>query len=151
MKHKDALYEIFEEAKKPGGILDHYCDAVLKTSISKIPGAAENIVLLGDFISVDARVGFLKEKYRTLSQEVMCVSVVKDDDYETAEQASFDLGKRVRTVLRDNRTLISTSYPTGAAIEPCAISESSHNFFLYEEMLTAATTMTLVIKVKEED
>jgi calcineurin-like phosphoesterase family protein len=151
IKHKAVLKEIFEAAMESGGSLDTYCDKVMLTSISKLPGSTDNFIILGDFTASDVRVGFLKEKYRIVIQEILCGSVVKEviDGESEAEERGFELSKRVRTLLINNKTLVSVSYPTGAAKESVLL-DSRQEFFLYEESLCSCYIMPLEMKVMEE-
>ena len=119
IKHKKALYEIFSAAMEAGGSLENKCDVVIKTASILIPGAKERFIAIGSFSIGDVVVGRIKDKYTVIYQDIMCGATVKARSSTTAEEdaedKAFELARLVRTLLKNNLTLVSTSFPEGIA------------------------------------
>jgi hypothetical protein len=151
LKHKQALYEIFTAAMEVGQPLDGYCEGVLKSSVKKVP-AWNKFIVLAEFSCSDVAVGFMNKKFRVVSQLIMAVAPVRDisEGEEIAETTSFELSRKVRTILAGNKTLVSTSYPSGIAIES-EHSDSEMYFVVIQDMICMVQASTLRMKVVEED
>lgn len=154
IKHKEALYEIFEDVRTdPDGVLSGKCDAILKSAGTHLPGDVNDFIALGDFSLEDIMTGDLKDKYVIFYQDIICASVVriKDEEGEVdAEEKSYEIARLVRTLLKDNRTLVSTSYPEGAA-KASSLIETRSEAVIYAESQAHLAVITLKIKVQEED
>jgi len=150
LKHKQALLEIFTAAMEGGQPLFGLCNGVLKSALSKIP-AGDNFIVLGEFSASDVRVGFMQKKFRVVSQDILAISIIRDnpEGEETAETAGFELARGIRTVLSANKTLISASYPSGIAIES-EHSDSKQIFVVIQDLLTCVQWMSLRMKVIED-
>lgn len=153
IKHKKALYEIFEAARIPvSGVLYDACDVVLASAGVELPRDAYKFIALGDFYLDDIATGDLKDKYVIFYQDIICGAVVKDEEkgVEDAEDASYELARLVRTLLKANKTLVSTTYPTGAA-KTSSLLRSSSEAVVYSESQAHVSVVSLQIKMQEAD
>jgi len=153
IKHKEALYEIFETARQPGQSLDGKCDAVLKSAGVNLSGDVFEFIALGDFTLEDIMTGDLKDKYVIFYQDIICGSVVRIKEVEgevDAEERAYEIARLVRTLLKGNRELISTSYPNGAATASSLVGTRSEAV-MYSESQAHLGIITLRIKAQEED
>lgn len=153
LTHKQALFEIFTSEMEVGGSLEESSDIVLKTAGEALPKDVFNFITLGDFTITDIRTGSLKDKYLVIFQEIICASVVKSKEEEAnaeAESRAYELSRLVRTILKGNKTLVSDSYPEGAA-KATVISDSPLETVIYSDSPTVIVTILLEIKRKESD
>lgn len=150
--HKEALKEIFEVELLDEGRLEGVCDGVLISSGSDVPGTYFNFIVLGDFFAQDVIKGDLSDKYLNIAQDVMCVSIRKDeaDNEAKSEYRAWFLSKIVRTILTLNRKLISDTYPEGVA-RTTVLSGSPLQSVVYWDNIAHMVTITLDIKMTEED
>lgn len=150
LKHKQALYEIFTAAMEGGLPLFGLCDGILRSALSNVPNW-NKFITLGEFSASDVRVGFMQKKFRVVSQDILAIGVIRDipDGEDIAEYDSFELSRGIRTVLSDNRTLISTSYPNGIAIES-ELSDSRQVFVVIQDLITVVQWITFRIKLVED-
>ena len=154
IKHKEALYEIFEDVRTdPSGVLSGKCDRVLKSAGVRLPGDVYDFIAVGDFTLEDIITGDLKDKYVVFYQDIICGSVVKikeEDGEVDAEEKSYEIARLVRTLLKGNRTLISTSHPNGAVTSSSLVGTRSEAV-MYSESQAHIAVITLRIKAQEED
>jgi len=153
IKHKEALYEIFEAARQPGQPLDGKCDVILKSAGVNLSGDVFEFIALGDFTLEDIMTGDLKDKYVTFYQDIICGSVVRIKELEgevDAEERAYEIARLVRTLLKGNRKLISTSYPNGAATAS-SLTGTRSEAVVYAESQAHLGIITLRIKAQEED
>ena len=154
IKHKKALYEIFEDARvNPSGVLSGKCDAILKSAGINLPGDVNDFIALGDFNLEDIMTGDLKDKYVIFYQDIICGSVVKIKEKEgeiDAEEMSYEIARLVRTLLKGNKKLVSTSYPDGAVTSSSLVGTRSEAV-MYSESQAHIAVITLRIKAQEED
>jgi len=150
--HKEALREIFEAELLSEGLLDGICDGILVSAGSDIPDDFFNFITLGNFFALDILKGNLKDKYMNISQDILCVSLRKDEINNEAESEyrAWVLSKAVRTILINNKKLISDSYPSGVA-QTTVLGGSPLESVVYWNHIAHTVTLTLDIKLKEED
>jgi len=150
LKHKQALFEIFTSAMEGGQPLYGLCDGILRSALAKVP-AWNTFITLGEFSASDVKVGRMQKKFRVVSQDILAVGVIRDipDGEDVAEFDSFELARGIRTVLSANRTLISTSYPSGIAIES-ELSDSKQVFVVIQDMITVVQWLGFRMKVVED-
>jgi hypothetical protein len=151
IKHKQALYEIFEAARQPGQSLENYCEVVLKSAGSLIPEDKYDFIALGDFTLEDIVTGDLKDKFVVIYQDILCGSVVKVKDLAgevDSEGKACELARLVRTLLKANRTLVSTTYPTGAAKSSSLFGMRS-DAVVYGDSQAHVVVVSLRIKTEE--
>jgi len=67
-----------------------------------------------------------------------------------AEEKSYEIARLVRTLLKGNRTLTSTSCPDGAAKSSSLVGTRSEAI-MYSESQAHVAVITLRIKAQEED
>lgn len=153
IKLKNALKEIFEAKMVVGEPLHDYCDDILMSSYQSIPKDVLKFIVLGNYRASDVLVGDLRDKFRIYSIEIGCASVV---DYknstpeETAENQSEVISKLVRTILKNNRTLISSTYPDGVAKGSNLIGDYLE-FVNYDEAVCSINHIQLEAKIIEDD
>ena len=149
---KDALKEIFLAAMEPGGTLHKVCEAVLDTSQTKPPTDIDNFIVLGDFRATDVRTGDLKDKYRVFEINIECGAIVKNevDSEAFAEEKSYEISRIIRTLLKANRKLISTSYPSGIA-KSSSLMGDYIDYVIYVDALCCLSRIVLEVKIEEED
>lgn len=154
IKHKEALYEILEAARSdPNGVLSGKCDVILKSAGVNLSGDVFEFIALGDFTLEDIMTGDLKDKYVIFYQDIICGSVVRIKEVEgevDAEEKAYEIARLVRTLLKGNRVLISTSYPDGAAKASSLVGTRSEAV-MYSESQAHLAIISLRIKVQEED
>ena len=153
IKHKEALHEIFTAKMASGQSLYQKVDEILKASIVKLPTNVFEFICLGDFVTVPTTTGRLKDKYLVVTQDIICGSTVKERKKEgevEAEEKAWEMAKLVRTILRDNQTLTSTTYPTGVA-RKTYINEAPQEFVLYYDTQCCVHTILLEIHLHEDD
>lgn len=150
LKHKQALYEIFTAAMEAGQPLFGYCDGILRSPLSRVP-AWDTYIMLAEFSASEVAVGMMNKKFRVIKQDIGAVAPIPDapESEELAETSSFELARLMRTVLANNRTLVSESYPDGIAIESgCSASEEV--FVVIQDLTCCVQMLTLEMKVKED-
>lgn len=154
IRHKEALYEILDEARTdPSGSLYGKCDMILKSAGTNLPGDVFDFIALGDFALEDIVTGDLTDKYVIFYQDIICGSAVKLKEAEgevDAEEKSYEIARLVRTLLKGNRKLISTSYPNGAAKSSSLVGTRSEAV-MYSEGQAHLAVITLKIRAQEED
>jgi len=153
IKHKKALYEIFEAERIPqSGILYDACDVVLASAGIELPKDVYKFIALGDFFLDDIVTGNLTDKYIIIHQDIICGAVIQDtqDGVEDAEDASYELARLVRTLLKANKKLVSTSYSTGAA-KTSSLLRSSSESVVYFDSQAHVTIITLQVRMQEAD
>lgn len=154
IKHKKALFEIFEADRvNPSGSLYGKCDTVLKSAGVELPGDVFDFVALGDFTLEDIVTGDLTDKYVIFYQDVICGSVVKIKEKEgevDAEEKSYEISRLIRTLLKGNRKLVSTSYPSGAVTSSSLMGARSEAV-IYSESQVHIAVISIRIKAQEED
>jgi len=154
IKHKEALYEILDKARTdPSGSLSGKCDIILKSAGTNLPGDVFDFIALGDFTFEDVVTGDLKDKYVTFYQDIICGSVVKLKETEgevDAEDKACELARLVRTLLKGNRKLISTSHPNGAATSSSLIGTRSEAV-MYSDGQAHVAVISVKIRAQEED
>jgi hypothetical protein len=151
LKHKQALYEIFTAAMEASQPLDGYCEGVLKSSLKKVPGW-DKFITLGEFSASDVVTGFMNKKWRVVTQLILAVSPVRDisEGEELAEVYSYELSRKIRTILAGNKILVSASYPSGICIESVH-SDSELFFVVIQDLICAVQQSSLRMKMVEED
>jgi len=151
IKHKKALYEIFIAEMEAGGSLFGKCDAVLKSSSLTLPDSIYNFITLGDFTIVDVATGDLRDKFMVVTQSIICGSVVVDeaDAEEEAEFRAYTLARLIRTILKGNQKLISSSYPEGVA-KSSGVSDSSFEPVIYSESPCHLVVLSFWMKMEED-
>lgn len=153
LSFKEALAEIFVAAMASGQLLEDLCDGVLSTSVAPLPHTYNKFITLGEYRVGDVLVGNLQKKFRLVELEIQCCAVAragKSLSEEDAEEASYLLASAVRTVLKGNKTLVSTSYPDGVAIVSEPMDETLY-YLIYDEMPVAVNDITYAIKMVESD
>lgn len=154
IKHKQALYEIFEADRIiSGGSLYGKCDAILKSAGTLLPGEVFDFIALGDFSLEDIVTGDLEDKYVIFYQDIICGSVVKvkeKDSEVDAEDKSYEIARLVRTLLKGNRKLVSTSYPDGAVTSSSLFGTRSEAV-VYSDSQAHLAVITIKIRTQEED
>lgn len=153
LNFKEALKEIFEAEMVSGGSLKTLCDAVLTSSVAPLPKNVNKFILLGDYAVTDVRVGELKKKFREVELELDCGAVIRQgrvDTEQDAEEAAYLIAKTVRTILRDNKKLVSTTYPDGLAIVSEPLDESL-SFIIFDQVPVAMNTVSYYAKIVESD
>ena len=153
IKHKEALYEILSAEMLVGQSLYGICDALMKSSISKLSDKVNKFIVLGDFSTMAVETGRVKKKYLVIQQDIICGGVeslhARDGEVD-AEDWAYELVKVVRTILRNNQLLVSTSYPTGVARQTY-IQDALQEFVLYYETSCCIQTLRLEIQLEEDD
>jgi len=154
IKHKEALYEIFEAARvNPSSSLYGKCDAILKSAGARLPGDVFDFIALGDFTLEDIVTGDLTDKYVIFYQDIICGSVVKTKELEgevDAEDKAYEIARLVRTLLKGNRKIISASHPTGAVTSSSLVGTRSEAV-IYSENQAHLAVITMSIRTQEED
>jgi len=154
IKHKEALFEIFEADRvNPSGSLYGKCDKILKSAGVSLPGEVFDFVALGDFVLEDIVTGDLKDKYVIFYQDIICGVVVKLKEVEgevDAEEKAYELARLVRTLLKGNRKLVSTSYPNGA-VTSASLFGTRSEAVVYSDSQAHLAIISVRIRMKEED
>lgn len=153
LSFKLALKEIFEAEMASGGELDVICDGVLGRSVSPLPKKYNKFIALGDYRISDARIGEARMKFREVEIDINCGAVVRAgvvDAEDNAEEAAYQIALKVRTVLKENKTLVSATYPDGLAIVSEPLFEDLV-YFIYDGVPVALNTITYYIKAVEVD
>ena len=151
LSFKKAFQEIFEAATLSGQPLEGICDGVLTSSVAPLPKNYNKFITLGEYRVGDVLVGELQRAFRAIEIDILCGAVVRAgraDSEEDAEEASYDIAKAVRYVLKKNKTLVSTTYPNGAAIVSEPIDETL-DYLIYNEVPIAVNTITYFLKMEE--
>ena len=151
IRHKKALHEIFEAERIPqSGKLYDVCDVVLVSAGVELPREVYKFIALGDYYLEDIVTGDLTDKYVIFYQDIVCGAIVQEtkDGVEDAEDAAYELARLVRTLLKANKTLVSTTYPTGAA-KTSSLSRCSSEAVIYFESQAHVVVITLKIKMQE--
>jgi len=148
VKHKTALKEIFEAEMQAGGLLESKCDGVLLTAFDNLPDTYSKFITLADFIIDDVIVGRKTSKFVAILQTIVCASVISDNNVgSNAEFQCMDLGLAVRTILKNNPTLTSVSYPSGVAKETFVLS-SPVEPLIYSDVRCMAMSITVEIRME---
>lgn len=153
IKHKKALYEIFEVARiPPSGVLYDACQIVLTSAGVDLPKDIYNFIALGDWFLEDILTGNLTDKYVIINQDIICGAVPKNTKTaeEDAEDASYKIARLVRTLLKANKILVSTSYPTGVA-KTSSLLRSTSEAIIYSDSRAHIVVISLEIRMQEED
>lgn len=153
LNFKLALKEIFEAAMDSGKSLDGICDGIVGSSVAPLPDGFNNFITLGDYRISDVRVGELKKKFREVEIDILCGSVVrqgKKDAEDDAEDAAYLLSMKVRTLLKENKKLVSASYSSGLAITSEPMYEDLE-YLIYDGSAVAVNSITYYMKVVEVD
>lgn len=153
IKHKHALYEIFEAKMVTGQSLDGYCDEILKTNISKPHDDTYKFICLSDFTTTPTVTGRIKDKFFVIIQDIICGGIMKERNVEgelVAEHSAWTLMKLVRTILRDNQLLVSSTYPSGVA-KKSYLMDSRQEFVLYYDSNACIHTLPLEIHLQEDN
>lgn len=153
LSFKQALKEIFEAQMTSGGALYGVCDGIVGSSVAPLPKDYNKFITLGDYRISDVRVGNLKRKFREVEVDISCGAVVRANKIDAevdAEEAAYQIALKVRTILKENKTLVSATYSSGAAI----FSEPYYEdlaYVMYDQVPVALNTVTYYIKVVELD
>lgn len=151
---KEALKEIFTVEMGSGGELEGLCDGILLSIVQPLPGTYTNFITLGGFSATDVRIGHMTKKFREVELEIECNAVLKkrgvSDTEAVAEDSSQKIAKKVRTILKANQKLISTSYSTGVAITSEVINEVL-DWVQYGTVQCASSIIVLYMKILEEN
>jgi len=153
LNFKLALKEILEAEMVSGGELYGICDGILASSVAPLPKNYNKFITLGEYRLSDVRVGELRRKFRELEIDIDCGAVVragKIDAESDAEEAAYKLAVKVRTILIQNKTLVSTSYPGGLAKMSEPIDEVLQ-YVIYDTSSVALNTISYVAKIVEEN
>jgi len=154
IKHKEALYEIFDAERQPGQSLENKCKSILKTSSTALPNEAlpHRFITLGGYTVEDVPSGNVVDKYTSVLQDIVCGAAV-DQHSATGEVDSeddaYELARLVRTILKNNRKLISTTYPTGAA-KTLHFRDAVSDVVVYSESPCNIVTITIRIQMLED-
>jgi hypothetical protein len=153
LNFKEALKEIFEVEMASTKKLYGICDGVLTSSVAPLPNNYNKFITLGNFVAGDVRVGDLRRKFREVELDIECCGVVRksgSSPEEDAEGYAYALAKKVRTILKGNKKLVSASYSSGLAITSEPLDEALH-YVIYDEVPVAMCSITYYIKLVEED
>ena len=153
IKHKKALYEIFEAERIPvSGTLYGVCEITLKSAGIDLPKDVYDFIALGDWFLEDILTGNLTDKYVIINQDIICGSVPRNaaTAEEDAEDASYKIARLVRTLLKANKKLVSTTYPTGAA-KVSSVLRSTSEAIIYSDSRAHIVVISLEIRMQEED
>jgi len=153
LSFKLALKEIFEAQMASSGKLEGLCDGVLGNSVAPLPKDFNKFITLGDYRISDARVGELKRKFREVEADIDCGAVVragKNDAEDDAEEASYAIALKVRSILKENKKLVSTTFSSGLAIVSEPLFEEL-TYVTYDSVIVALNTITYYIKMVEID
>ena len=153
VKHKLALYEIFTAAMASGQSLENLCDEILKTNITKADDDTEKFICLSDFTVTPVVVGRVTNKFSVVTQDIICGSFIKERYKEgevTAEFNSYELMRAVRTLLRANQALASSTFPLGIA-RKTFLMEAPQEFVLFYDTNACIHTLLLEIHMQEDD
>jgi len=149
---KEALKEIFTAEMSSGGELEGLCDGILISIVEPLPDTYKTFITLGGFSASDVRIGHMQKKFREVELEIECNAVFQkrgvDSPEATAEDDSQKIAQKVRTILKANQKLISTSYPTGIAIISEVINEVL-DWVQYGTVQCATSIVTLYMKILE--
>jgi len=153
IKHKEALYEIFEKERvEPSGVLYDACEIILKSAGIDLPKDVYNFIALGDWFLEDIVTGNLTDKYVIINQDIICGAVPKDAKTaeEDAEDASYEIARLVRTLLKANKKLVSTSYSTGVA-KTSVLLRATSEAIVYSDSRAHIVVVSLEIRMQEEN
>lgn len=153
IKHKEALYEIFTAELGAGKALNGKCEVILKTSISKLSDKHRKFLMLGDFLTLPVESGRVKKKFLLVRQDIICGGVENIHEREgevDAEEWAYSIVKAVRTILRNNQQLVSSSYPSGVA-RASYIEDAPQEFVLFYDASCCIHTLRLEIHMEEDD
>jgi hypothetical protein len=153
IKHKEALYEIFDAEMASGQSLDGYCDEILKTNVSKPSGNTYKFICLSDFTTTPTVTGRVKDKFFVVVQDIICGGIIKERNVDGELEAEFNawtLMRLVRTILRDNQVLASTTHPSGVA-KKSFLGDARQEYVLYYDSSTCIHTLPLEIHLQEDD
>lgn len=150
---KEALKEIFVDEMGSGKELENICDGILLSIMQPVGDSFNNFITLGGFSASDVRVGHLKKKFREVELEIECNAVFRKRSGESNPEAvtesnSQAIAKKVRTILKANQTLVSTSYSGGVAIHSEVINEVL-DWVQYGNVQCASSIVTLYMKILE--
>lgn len=154
IKHKQALYEMFDAKRQPGEPLDGKCQSILKTSSEPLPNVSHphQFITLGGYTVEDIPVGSVVDKYTSVLQDIVC-GVAVDGHSDTgevdSEDGAYELARLVRTILKNNKKLISTSYPVGVA-RTSRLRDVVSDVVIYSECPCNIMTITIRIQMLED-
>lgn len=151
---KEALKEIFTVEMGSGGELENLCDGIQLSILEPLSDTYNKFITLGGFSASDVRVGHMQKKFREVELEIECNAVLRKrsgvaNPEATAEDNSQKIAKKVRTIIKANQKLISTSYPTGVAIISEVINEVL-DWVQYGNVQCASSIIVLYVKILEE-
>jgi len=149
---KEAIKEILE-VEIASGKLVGFCDGVVLTSVEPLPTGYDAFVTLGSYRAGDVRVGKLQRKFREIEFDIECCGVVRKQGATPeadAEEAAYNLAKKVRTILKGKKTLVSATYPSGVAITSEPIDETAL-YLVYDGVPVAVNSILYYIKLVEAD
>lgn len=151
LNFKLALKEIFTYEMETGNQLYNLCDGVLSSSVASLPKSYDKFISLGEYSLSDVMVGELRRKYRVLEIDINCgarVKAGKKDAEEKAEEAAYLIAIAVRTILLNNKTLVSETYSNGIAkiSEPL---DEAMSYWIYDGANVVLNTITYLAKIVE--
>lgn len=154
LPHKQALYEILDAEISPlDGDLHDIAEGVLLTAVDRLPASCKwvDFIVLGDFEAEDVKLGWNTERARMFRQAIHSLSIFSSSvpEYE-AEYKCDRMARIVRKILKANQNLVSTSYPTGIAIESRLYSSKSE-FVQIWELPACMQTIIIDLKVQESE
>jgi hypothetical protein len=153
LPHKQALYEIFQAEidDSAAGLLYGKCDGILFTAVEKLASTKPwtSFIILGDYEAEDVSMGWNTERCRIYNQSIHIASALTGQilEYE-AEYTTDELARIVRQILKENQSLVSTTYTTGIALES-HLRASRSEFVQYFDLRVNMQTIVLYMKVKE--
>lgn len=153
LSFKLALKEIFEAEMLSGGKLYGLCDGVLGTAVEALPTNYNKYIILGHYRVGEVRIGELQKKFRAVELDIECGAVVRkgvNNAEVNAEEAAYLIAKKVRTILKGNKTLVSTTYTNGVAIASEAVDEML-DYVMHDGVPVAFNVISYYMKIIEED
>lgn len=151
LNFKLALKEIFEKEMETDGELYNLCDGIMASSVMPLPDDYNKFIMLGQYGISDVLVGELRQKFRLVELDIDCGAVVragKKDAETDAEEAAYKIAIKVRTILIQNKTLVSESYPGGLAKVSEPLDEGLQ-YVSYDGSVVALNTITYLAKIVE--
>jgi hypothetical protein len=118
-----------------------------------LPDKVDKFITLSDFMTLPVETGRLQAKYLVYMQDIICGGVAYEDKVDgdvTAETWAYELAKLVRTLLRANQQLVSSSYPNGVA-QRSYIQDTPQEYVLYYDTSCCIHTIRFEIQVEEGD
>lgn len=153
LNFKEAIKEILEVEMSSGGSLENFCDGIVYTSVEPLPHGYNKFVTLGNYRVGEVRVGKLQRKFREVELDIECCGVVRKQGATPevyAEECAYELAKKVRTILKANKLLVSATYPNGVAITSEPIDETAL-YLIYGDVPVAVNSIVYYFKLVEAD